>query len=449
MAQTSVIKIGETSENGRLDAEFYRNIPKENPKLKYMKIRDILNFVQYGISIEMNENGSGYKIYRMNEIEDMFCIPDISKFANISEKQMKKFKLKDQDVLFNRTNSFKFVGRTGIFKEFSKEDLIFASYLVRIRPNKTLVLPEYLTSFLNCKLGIADVKRRARISINQSNVSAQELQEIKLPIPNMKFQIKIKEYFNKAFQNLDKAKKIYYEAEKTFLEDIELSAFKDRNQLSFIKKSNEVFFNNRVDAEYFEPKYNNLTRKIKSYSNNSSLLKDIIKIKDKKFSPKKDVLYKYIELSNIIGEGKISGFTSEIGRNLPTRARRKVIENDVIISSIEGSLSSCALITSEYAGALCSTGFYVLSSEKINPETLLIMFKSAPFQALLKKGCSGTILTAINKDELEKIEIPIVKNSIQKNIAIKIKECYRLRLEAKGLLDKAKKEVESFIESKD
>jgi restriction endonuclease S subunit len=234
MAQTSIIKLSETFESGRLDAEFYRNIPKENPKLQYKKIKDILTFVQYGISIDMNENGEGYKIYRMNEIEGMFCIPDVLKFANVTEKEMNKFKLKDGDVLFNRTNSFEFVGRTGLFKEFSKEPYIFASYLVRVRPDKSIVLPEYLVAFLNCKYGVADIKRRARISINQSNVNAEELKSIRIPIPNINFQKDIKKLFDEAFIKLQKAKQIYQESQEILMKELEFENFKESHSLSFI-----------------------------------------------------------------------------------------------------------------------------------------------------------------------------------------------------------------------
>lgn len=57
-----------------------------------------------------------------------------------------------------------------------------------------------------------------------------------------------------------------------------------------------------------------------------------------------------------------------------------------------------ALVSEKYDNAICSIGFYVFKSEKINPETLLVLFKSEILQAILKQNCSGTILTAINKN---------------------------------------------------
>ena len=99
--------------------------------------------------------------------------------------------------------------------------------------------------------------------------------------------------------------------------------------------------------------------------------------------------------------------------DLPTRARRKVKRGQAIVSSIEGSLQSCALITDEYDNALCSTGFYVVDSAKINPETLLVLFKSEPMQALMKQRCSGTILTAISKDEFLSMPLPLIADDVQ------------------------------------
>jgi len=201
----------------------------------------------------------------------------------------------------------------------------------------------------------------------------------------------------------------------------------------------------RIDAEYFQPRYKQIIRKIDNYKGGSDFVENVLTIKDQNFIPKKDTTYKYVELSNVIGNGWINDFMTEMGKNLPTRARRLVNKGDIIISSIEGSLSSCALIVQDLDNSICSNGFYVINSKTINPETLLVLFKSHFVQELLKRGCSGTILTAINKDEFNKIKIPLVKKDMQEKIADKVNEAFRLRKEAKNLLEEAKKKVEEFI----
>ena len=118
----------------------------------------------------------------------------------------------------------------------------------------------------------------------------------------------------------------------------------------------------------------------------------------------------------------------------------------MIVSSIEGSLDSIALIGDEYDGALCSTGFHVVHSRTLNSETLLVLLKSMAGQLQLKKGCSGTILTAISKDELRKVVIPLVSDATQAEIRHKVAEAAALRHQSRALLERAKQAVEIAIE---
>ncbi|MDP3763557.1 MAG: restriction endonuclease subunit S [bacterium] len=446
--KTSVVSYSKLRDHQdwRWDSEFLCFGPRRNKDLTYKTIGEVLTFAQYGVSIDMNEVGVGCKIYRMNEISDMFCDRTIDKFADISEKEIKKFKLKTDDVLFNRTNSQEFVGRTGIFKKFSDEDLVFASYLVRVRTNHDEVLPEYLTTFLNTKYGIQDVKRRARISINQSNVNAEELKRVEIPILSKQLQEIVKRSLDTAFELLNKAEAYYRDAEQILLTELGLVNWKPKHRLSFIKNFSDVQASERIDAEYFQPMYDDVIERIKQYKKGYKPLAEIVKVKDKNFQPKDDVTYRYIELANISANGNINGFIEAQGKELPTRARRKVSSGDVIVSTIEGALSSIALINDDLDNGLCSTGFFVINSEKINSETLLVLLKSLVGQLQLKKGCSGTILTAIGDDEFKRIILPDLSASIQGDIKKKITEMYNAKALSKRLLDIAKRGVEMAIE---
>ena len=76
----------------------------------------------------------------------------------------------------------------------------------------------------------------------------------------------------------------------------------------------------------------------------------------------------------------------------------------------------------------------------------MLLFKSEPVQALLKKGCSGTILSAIGKDELLKIPLPIIDIEIQNKIKSLIIKSNVARKRGKNLLNKAIELVEIAIE---
>lgn len=448
--EVSVISFKDLIDNKdfRADSDFYTKIPKKNPKLKYDKIGNCLINSQYGISIEMNEDNKGYPIYRMNEIHNMMADLNVNKFADITNEEKEKFTLNDKDVLFNRTNSYEWVGRTGLYRKVNNKDFIFASYLVRFIPDTKKVLPEYLTAFLNSKQGAWDLKRRARQSINQTNINPEEVKEVEIPLTSIAFQKLIESNFEKAHKNIIQSEKLYSSAESLLLETIGLHDFYPSEEPINVKSFKDSFLETgRLDAEYYQKKYEDYVNLIKGYKNGWNKLSMACNLKDSNFTPEENKQYKYIELSNIGVSGNITGCMLEDGINLPSRARRLINTDDVIISSIEGSLESCALVQEEYDNALCSTGFYVINSSEINPQTLVVLFKSEPMQKILKKNCSGTILTAINKDEFLKLPVPIIEKSIQKKIATLVEKSFALKKESEYLLEKAKRAVEIAIEN--
>ena len=430
----------------RWDSGYLSREPYKNENLKYIPIGDTLTSSQYGVSIEMNEDNIGTKIYRMNEISNMLCNRNISKYAELSDNQIASYKLKDRDVLFNRTNSPEFVGRTGIFRKFSNEDIVFASYLVRINPDPEIVTPEYLTAFLNTKYGIIDIKRRARHSINQSNVNLEEVKRIEIPLLCIQLQTDITSSFNNAVDSIQTSEAIYNEAQTLLLVELGLADWQPKHRLTFVKNFSDTERTGRIDADYFQPKYGEIVNAIKNYSGGWGTLEKLVRLKDSNFTPDAETEYQYIELANIGSNGEVTGCMVEQGENLPTRARRKVAAGDVIVSSIEGSLESIALITEEYDNALCSTGFHVVQSDVLNSKVLLVLLKSIVGQLQLKKGCSGTILTAINKEEFSRIAVPKIEAEKQTEIEQKVLESFNLRNFAKDLLEYAKRAVEIAIE---
>ena len=109
----------------------------------------------------------------------------------------------------------------------------------------------------------------------------------------------------------------------------------------------------RFDAEYYQSKYEKYTEVL----NTKDTVDTLCILYDRNFVPEAEVEYTYIELASVGRAGAIVNAERNLGSALPTRARRQVNAGQVIIPSIEGSLQSCALITSEFDKSLCSTGF--------------------------------------------------------------------------------------------
>lgn len=303
--------------------------------------------------------------------------------------------------------------------------------------------PYYVSTFLNCKYGYYQL-RRGGIKATRPEIKLVEFPDIVVPEFSENFYSVVEVAVRKANTLLELASSTMELSTELIMDSLAmLPNHAERVSKAVVSFSNSFRLTGRLDAEYYQPKYEDIIRGL----NASTTISSLCEIYDENFIPDDNSEYKYIELSNVGANGDISDVQVVQGIDLPSRARRIVRKGQVIVSSIEGSLNSCALIDDDYDGALCSTGFYVIDSTKINSESLLVLFKSKPIQALLKQRCSGTILTAISKDEFLNLPLLIIDNEIQKEIAEKVQESFRLRNEAKQLLSNAVKAVEMAIET--
>lgn len=299
----------------------------------------------------------------------------------------------------------------------------------------------YLWSFLHSSFGQRMLWRSAS-QTGQPHLTLPAITKIKVP-EYKKLQDKIEKLYTLSVCKKQESNSAYRDAETILLTFLCISEKAYKSTGIAVKSISESFrVTGRLDAEYYQPKYESIAQKL----NTSETVLSLCKLHYKNFVPQGHDSYQYIELADVGQSGDISDVDIQYGSDLPTRARRIVKSGQIIVSSVEGSLQSCALITDEYDGALCSTGFYVLDSYCINSETLLVLFKSEPIQALMKQRCSGTILTAISKDELLSMPLPMIDEDVQKAIAAKVQESVSLRRQSKQLLEYAKQAVEMAIE---
>jgi type I restriction enzyme S subunit len=152
-------------------------------------IKRVVHSADYGTSTAANENGVGVPCLRMNNVtyEGELDLDDL-KHVELSESELRKQLLRKNDVLFNRTNSLELVGKTGLWD--ASFEAVAASYFVRLRLDLEQVDPRYMVAFLN----LASTKRRlqnmAKQAIGMSNINANELQRVRMPLPDIELQRK-------------------------------------------------------------------------------------------------------------------------------------------------------------------------------------------------------------------------------------------------------------------
>lgn len=180
--------------------------PINNPKgWEVVTIGDIVTEVKYGTSKPAVEGGK-YPYLRMNNLtsDGHLDLNDL-KYIDISEDEIEKCVVRKGDVLFNRTNSIELVGKTAVFD--LPDDMVIAGYIIRVRLNERM-LPEVLSQYMNLE-ALKDILRSmAKGAVNQANINAQELQSIKVYIPDMGLQkkfIEMKEQVEKSKVAVQKA----------------------------------------------------------------------------------------------------------------------------------------------------------------------------------------------------------------------------------------------------
>ena len=425
----------------RLDSDYFSKynltITKQLLSVKYEKIGDFA-FVTDGIhaSIDFDPNS---KINLISAKAPKLNTFDLSSTGFISAKQHAnnaRTALKVNDIILSTVGT---IGNCAVV-----ENKILPANCDRhvgiIRIDRDY-LPHYVSTFLLSKYGTAQSKRHTTGNV-QPNLFLYKIRNIIVPYISNTFQSHISKCVIGATRFTEESEEFYASAEQLLLQELGLTDFAPSDENVSIKLLSESFgATGRLDAEYYQRKY----EEIEIALHTTHTVGNLCLIHDNAFTPHKGN-YKYIELADIGTAGNITGCTVAPFDELPSRARRLVKQGQIIVSSIEGSLPSCALITNDYDNAICSTGFYVVDSPVINSETLLMLFKSAPIQALLKKRCSGTILTAIAKNALEAMPLPLIDNVIQQQIAEKIQQSFTLRRQSERLLDIAKRAVEIAIE---
>jgi type I restriction enzyme S subunit len=90
--------------------------------------------------------------------------------------------LRNGDVLFNRTNSWEHVGRTGIWRS-QLDKATFASYLVRLNPDPERLLPDLLNIWLNWEPTQIAMRRQATPAVQQVNINPTNLRSILAALP--------------------------------------------------------------------------------------------------------------------------------------------------------------------------------------------------------------------------------------------------------------------------
>jgi type I restriction enzyme, S subunit len=187
-------------------------------KWEWQTIGDLCEKVEYGTSAKSKKDGQ-VPVLRMGNIQEGRFDWDNLVYSDDPD-EIQKYLLRNNDVLFNRTNSPELVGKTAIYR--NEMPAIFAGYLIRIHRKEELLDADYLNYFLNSQIAIDYGKTVMTSSVNQANINGTKLKEYPLPVPSLSEQQAIVEKLD-ALSEETKALEAIYERKQSALAELKQS----------------------------------------------------------------------------------------------------------------------------------------------------------------------------------------------------------------------------------
>lgn len=147
----------------------------------------------YGTSQKSVDDPSAVPVLRMGNIQSGHVHMTNLKYLVDREGDLPSLFLAKEDLLFNRTNSYDLVGKTGLFEGFPRP-VTFASYLIRVRLMPTLVSPPYINMYMNTKdCRLNEIEPDLTQQTGQANYNGTKLKAIRVPLPPLSEQVRIVE----------------------------------------------------------------------------------------------------------------------------------------------------------------------------------------------------------------------------------------------------------------
>lgn len=427
----------------RFDAEFfhpdYLKIQHQLEKVSSHRLIDFQVKIRHPKEIKRNYVDDGVLFLRAQNVRPL-SIDLTSNPVYISAEDAERLQentIHHKDILITRSGAN--AGQCAIYLE--NNDAISSSHTFIVKSGK--LNPFFLAIFLNTKHGKALIERGKYGSV-QPEVAPYFLSQIPMPIWNDLPSVIEKTYLqSKDLTELSKAR--YTEAQTLLLAELGLADWQPKQQLTFVKNFSDTERAERIDADYFQPKYEEIEKGIENYSPNPIKVRDQFKENKSTFEVDPEELYRYVEIGSVnVSTGEIVA-EEVLGKDLPANAKRVLKKGDIIVSKVRTYRGAITIVQED--GYVGSGAFCVLRENgEINKETLLACLRSKLFLTWSWKPNTGTSYPTLSDNDILDFPIPILPKEKQAEVKQKVDESSNLRKHAKDLLEHAKGAVEIAIE---
>lgn len=369
---------------------------------EWHSVKKLSHNIQYGHTAKAESNGNA-KFLRITDIQDGKIdwqgVPTVS----LEKKEIRKYALNDDDLIFARSGAT--AGKSILIKNAPK-DAVFASYLIRIVPNKKDIIPEYLSYFFLTPAYWEVVGQNAA-GAAQPNINGTKLSEFIVPVAPQGEQKRIVEKLDALLTRIDTA--IQHLQQSVTLAD-ELYA----------SELNEVFPSD-VDIESLTDKDGWLS------------LSDICTFENgdrgKNYPSKSAFVAEGIP---VVSAGNLGErYIDHKGLNYITPERYELLRSGRIrvgdiLFCLRGSLGKVAISKDINEGVIASSLVIIRPKDQVSAEYIYKYLKSSLCQKFISYYNNGAAQPNLSAKSLGKFMLPLPNADQQKVIVDALDEKYQL-----------------------
>lgn len=452
MITYSIIQKTQLEGAHRIDADYfqpeYLEVEKKLSEITTKKISEIsdsvVNFGAYSLCNYIVWQDSGIPYLNVENIKEGYIDFENVKFIDDKVNEiLSKSKVKEGQIILPMAGT---IGNSAVaYKVPAKINSNQATAKITLKQN---ISPFYVTAFLNSHYGKTQITREILSSV-QSNIFLWQIKNFKVPLISNEKQKQIETLWKNGLDELDNSKILYQQAEELFLEELGLRDFEVEDDLGFIVNLSDVKSANRVDADYFQPKYEKLISKIELKGTNK--LEDFVKDYSTGF-PFKSEYYQedgipLIRINNI-KKGFIdlsdTAYLSDRDHSLSPKDTAK--PGDIVLS-MSGTIGMSAVIPADVPKCSVNQRILRFTQKGIDNDYLTLVLNSIVGSYQLARIGTGGVQTNISYKDIQDILIPDLPKPTQQKIAGLVRKSYEAREKSKELLEKAKRKVEEMIEN--
>lgn len=449
------------NEKYRIDSEFYLKKYLKSYSLiksrKNLQISDLYStFTDFHANGSYEEIAQHYKLLdeknyaymvRTTDLEKENYVDSVKYVTKETYNFLAKSKVYGGEVLINKIGS---PGRTYLMPKLDiPVSLGMNLFLLRIKDNDS-INEEMIYLFLNSSIGKNIIERKINGTVPLT-IDKEAVKSLYIPLFSKMFLMNMKSLLAKRSTCLKIAKEKYLEAEN-ILNDIFSIKQSFENFVSIKTLSVSFNISGRLDAEYYQPKYDKLFDTLKKH--NTRYLggeNGLVSIK-KSIEPGSEAYQEegvpFVRVSDV-DKFEISNPDIKLSKDIVPNIANLFPKKDTILLSKDGSVGIAHKIQ-EDLDVVTSGALLHLTVKNINevlPDYLTLVLNSPIVQLQAERDCNGAIIQHWKPADIEKVVIPILDMEKQEEITEKIQESFILRKKSKELLEIAVKAVELAIET--